>query len=149
MNVTLRLNPEVERGLLEQAHARGVSLDNYLLELVAREPGLAKDVGRPIHERFDNLSDLLLNSPFAGANLDLERSKDYPRSLDTLWFSMSGFLVDTNVLSEYNRPGGPDAGVKRWLETTNRQAQYVSVITLAEIKKALNCSAKARGAPSL
>ena len=29
---------------------------------------------------------------------------------------MSGFLIDTNVLSEYNRPGGPDAGVKRWLE---------------------------------
>jgi hypothetical protein len=26
-----------------------------------------------------NLSDLLINSPFAGANLDLERSQDYPR----------------------------------------------------------------------
>src|SRR5450755_611145 len=29
---------------------------------------------------------------------------------------MSGFLLDTNVLSEYNRPGGPNAGVKRWLQ---------------------------------
>ena len=47
---------------------------------------------------------------------------------------MSGFLIDTNVLSEYNRPGGPHAGVKRWLETTDRQSQYVSVITLAEIQ---------------
>ena len=50
---------------------------------------------------------------------------------------MSGFLIDTNVLSEYNRPGGPDAGVKRWLETTDRQSQYVSIITLAEIQKGI------------
>ena len=50
---------------------------------------------------------------------------------------MSGFLIDTNVLSEYNRPGGPDAGVRRWLETTDRQSQYVSIITLAEIQKGI------------
>jgi predicted nucleic acid-binding protein len=50
---------------------------------------------------------------------------------------MSGFLIDTNVLSEYNRPGGPNAGVRRWLETTDREAQYVSVITLAEIHKGI------------
>jgi hypothetical protein len=34
---------------------------------------------------------------------------------------MNGFLIDTNVLSEYNRPGGPNTGVKRWLETTARE----------------------------
>lgn len=50
---------------------------------------------------------------------------------------MSGFLIDTNVLSEYNRPGGPDAGVKRWLESTERQTQHVSIITLAEIQKGI------------
>jgi predicted nucleic acid-binding protein len=50
---------------------------------------------------------------------------------------MSGFLIDTNVLSEYNRLGGPDAGVKRWLETTDRQSQHVSIITLAEIQKGI------------
>ncbi len=50
---------------------------------------------------------------------------------------MNGFLIDTNVLSEYNRPGGPNAGVKRWLETTARELQHVSVITLAEIQKGI------------
>jgi len=50
---------------------------------------------------------------------------------------MTGFLIDTNVLSEYNRSGGPDAGVKQWLESTDRQTQYVSVITLAEIQKGM------------
>ena len=82
MNVTLNLNSDMEKGLTARAHAPGVSLDDDL------------------------------NSPFAGANLDLERSKDHPRRLSC----MSGFLIDTNVLSEYNRPGAPDAGVKRWLE---------------------------------
>jgi hypothetical protein len=36
---------------------------------------------------------------------------------------MNGFLIDTNVLSEYNRPGSPNAGVKHWLETTARELQ--------------------------
>ena len=57
---------------------------------------------------------------------------------------MSGFLIDTNVLSEYNRPGGPDAGVKRWLETTERQSQYVSVITLAEIQMGIELLAEGK-----
>jgi hypothetical protein len=57
---------------------------------------------------------------------------------------MNGFLIDTNVLSEYNRPGGPDAGVKRWLETTDRQSQHVSVITLAEIQKGIELLAEGK-----
>lgn len=57
---------------------------------------------------------------------------------------MKGFLIDTNVLSEYNRPGGPDVGVKRWLETTDRQWQYVSVITLAEIQKGIELLAEGK-----
>jgi len=58
---------------------------------------------------------------------------------------MNGFLIDTNVLSEYNRqPGDPDAGVKRWLETTDRQSQYCSVITLAEIQKGIELLAEGR-----
>jgi toxin FitB len=57
---------------------------------------------------------------------------------------MSGFLIDTNVLSEYNRPGGPDLGVKRWLETTDRQSQHVSIITLGEIQKGIELLPESR-----
>lgn len=57
---------------------------------------------------------------------------------------MSGFLIDTNVLSEYNRTGGPDVGVKRWLEKTQREIQYVSVITLAEIQKGIELLAEGK-----
>ena len=83
MNVTLSLNPEVEKGLMARAHARGISLDEYLKDLVAREAGVPVAAETPpFHKPVDNLSDLLLNSPFAGANLDLERFKDYPRPID-------------------------------------------------------------------
>jgi hypothetical protein len=40
MTVTLNLNPEVEKGLLARARARGVSLDDYLQEIVTREAGV-------------------------------------------------------------------------------------------------------------
>ena len=57
---------------------------------------------------------------------------------------MSGFLIDTNVLSEYNRPSGPDPGVKHWLETTDRATQFISVITLAEIQKGIELLAEGK-----
>ena len=83
MNVTLSLNPELEKGLMARAHARGVPLADYIHELVVRDAGLPLSTeAHTDQRRFDNLSDLLLNSPFAGANLDLERSKDYPRLVD-------------------------------------------------------------------
>jgi hypothetical protein len=77
MTVTLDLNPEVEKSLVAQAHERGVSLYDYLQEIVTREAALSAAL--PSSTKAGNLSDLLLNSPFAGANLNLERSQDYPR----------------------------------------------------------------------
>ena len=57
---------------------------------------------------------------------------------------MNGFLIDTNVLSEYSRPDGPDVRVRAWLETAPRELQYVSVINLAEIKKGIELLAEGR-----
>jgi hypothetical protein len=83
MTVILNLSPELEKGLMARARARGVSLDEYLQEIVAKEAGLpAAAELHPIHKQFANLSDLLLNSPLAGADLELERSKDCPRPVD-------------------------------------------------------------------
>ena len=57
---------------------------------------------------------------------------------------MNGFLIDTNVLSEYSRPDGPDVRVRAWLEMAPRELQYVSVINLAEIKKGIELLAEGR-----
>ena len=43
MTITLDLQPEVERGLLAQATARGVSLDDYVKEIVVREAHVSPD----------------------------------------------------------------------------------------------------------
>jgi len=45
MIVTLSLNPEVENSLLARARARGVSLDDYLQELITREAGVVASTG--------------------------------------------------------------------------------------------------------
>jgi predicted nucleic acid-binding protein len=47
---------------------------------------------------------------------------------------MSGFLLDTNVLSEFNRRGEPNPRVKQWLEEAESGSLYASVLTLAEIR---------------
>ena len=40
MDITLTLEPEVEKGLLARAQERGLTLDAYLDELVRREAGI-------------------------------------------------------------------------------------------------------------
>jgi predicted nucleic acid-binding protein len=50
---------------------------------------------------------------------------------------MRGYLIDTNVISEYNREQLPHPGVVKWLDTTPEASQYVSVLTLAEIEKGI------------
>lgn len=50
---------------------------------------------------------------------------------------MSGFLIDTNVLSEFSRKGGPDQRVKTWLKDAPPDSLFVSVLTLAEIRRGI------------
>jgi toxin FitB len=47
---------------------------------------------------------------------------------------MSGFLLDTNVLSEFNRRGDPNPLVRQWLEAVDTGSLYASVLTLAEVR---------------
>jgi len=47
---------------------------------------------------------------------------------------MSGFLLDTNVISEFNRRGEPNRLVKQWLEAADTDSLYTSVLTIGEIR---------------
>lgn len=49
---------------------------------------------------------------------------------------MSGFLLDTNILSELVRPH-PDGNVVRWVEDTEESLLFLSVLTLGEIRKGI------------
>jgi hypothetical protein len=68
----LSLETFAEQVLLERIHNQGAQ---------APEESVAANQTSPL-KHFDNLSDLLQSSPFAGANLDLTRSKDHPRPVD-------------------------------------------------------------------
>lgn len=51
---------------------------------------------------------------------------------------MKGFLVDTNVLSEFGRSAPPpNPGVKAWLESTPPDSLFASVLSLGEIRKGI------------
>jgi predicted nucleic acid-binding protein len=49
---------------------------------------------------------------------------------------VSGFLLDTNVISELVRPQ-PNAGVVEWIESTDEELLFLSVLTLGEIRKGI------------
>jgi toxin FitB len=49
---------------------------------------------------------------------------------------MSGFLLDTNLISEVVRPR-PEARVLEWLDAVDESLLYLSVLTLGEIRKGL------------
>jgi predicted nucleic acid-binding protein len=49
---------------------------------------------------------------------------------------VSGFLLDTNVISELVRPR-PDSRVTRWLDSTDEDLLFLSVLTLGEIRKGI------------
>jgi predicted nucleic acid-binding protein len=47
---------------------------------------------------------------------------------------VSGFLLDTNVLSEFARAQAPHPSVDRWLRTTREDLLFASVLAFAEIR---------------
>lgn len=53
------------------------------------------------------------------------------------------FLLDTNVLSEMCKPK-PDPNVYSWLDTTNEEEIFMSVVSLAEIQQGLSLMSDGR-----
>ncbi len=49
---------------------------------------------------------------------------------------MSGFLLDTNIISELVRPK-PEPKVKAWVAATDEDLLHLSVLTLGEIRKGI------------
>jgi predicted nucleic acid-binding protein len=49
---------------------------------------------------------------------------------------VSGFLLDTNVISELVKPR-PEANVTAWLECTDESLLYLSVLTIGEIRRGI------------
>lgn len=50
---------------------------------------------------------------------------------------MSGFLLDTNVVSELMKPR-PSRKVRDWAESTAEELMHLSVITIGEVRKGID-----------
>jgi predicted nucleic acid-binding protein len=55
---------------------------------------------------------------------------------------VSGFLLDTNVVSELVKPK-PNSNVTQWVRATDESLLYLSVLTLGEIRKGITSLADA------
>ena len=78
--MTITLSPEQERLLTEAVEAGLAQSPDEALDKAVR--ALRESAPSSPQSGAKNLSDLLLNSPFAGANLNLDRAADYPRAVD-------------------------------------------------------------------
>ena len=83
MTITLDLAPDIEQGLLVQAQAKGVSIIDFVEEIVEKQ-------ARQVHletapsSQAKNLVELFENSPFKGLNMEFERDRkqDYGREIE-------------------------------------------------------------------
>lgn len=80
MSIILELPPEIEKSLLAQAQAHGVSLSAYVQEIVAREARTGDSASSP--NEANNLLELFEMSPFKGLSMEFERDRDYGREID-------------------------------------------------------------------
>ena len=100
MTITLDLQPEIESGLLAQATVRGLSLSDYVKEIVVREANVsevqlpAEPARRRTGQDFidacakvrglltDEEVDMIdLFAPLRGLNIDFERDRDTGRDI--------------------------------------------------------------------
>jgi Arc/MetJ-type ribon-helix-helix transcriptional regulator len=85
--MTVEIKPETERLVREEIQRGHVHSVDELIQLAVQalrekhpvEPSAAQ---APPRKPRKNLADFLMESPFAGSELDLERQKDYPREID-------------------------------------------------------------------
>ncbi|HKG97020.1 MAG TPA: type II toxin-antitoxin system VapC family toxin [Pyrinomonadaceae bacterium] len=56
---------------------------------------------------------------------------------------MSGFLLDTNVISELVKPR-PEANVTAWIEGTDESLLHLSVLTFGEIRHGISVLSQSR-----
>jgi len=56
---------------------------------------------------------------------------------------VSGFLLDTNVISELVKPR-PEGNVTAWIEGTDESLLYLSVLTLGEIRRGIATLSQSR-----
>ena len=80
--MTITLNRDQERLLAEVVAAGLAQTPDEAIDKAVRALHDSTMAAIALEPEAKNLSDLLLNSPFAGAGLNLDRCQDYPRPVE-------------------------------------------------------------------
>jgi toxin FitB len=62
---------------------------------------------------------------------------------------MNGYLVDTNVLSEFGKSQPPEPRVKQWIESADPLHLFASVVTWGELRKGIESKPIGQRRPGL
>lgn len=62
---------------------------------------------------------------------------------------MNGYLIDTNVLSEFGKPQPPEPSVRHWMESADPATLFASVVTWGELRKGVESKPPAQRRPGL
>ena len=62
---------------------------------------------------------------------------------------MNGYLIDTNVLSEFGKTQPPDPRVKQWIAFAEPASLFASVVTWGELRKGIESKPQAQRRPGL
>ncbi len=81
MTITLDIQPEIERGLLAQAHARGLTLADYVKEIVVRQARASEGAGSASQNEAKSLFELF--APVRGLLTDDEIDRCFTRNPST------------------------------------------------------------------
>ena len=81
VTITIELQPEIERGLVARAQARGLTLSDYLAEIVSREANAAEATREKPGTEAKNLFDLF--TPVRGLLSDEEIDTLFARNRST------------------------------------------------------------------
>ena len=79
--------------------------------------------------------------PFAGSDLDLDRQK---RLIPGLLICEEFPARYKRRLSEFSRSGGPNENVAHWLKSLREESLFVSVLTIAEIRRGIELLASGK-----
>ena len=81
--MNIAIDPQLELRLRRRAAAKHMSFDTYVQGLLehADEDDTQGKTETLFHRR-ESLHEFFMRSPLRGANLDLERAKDFPRTSD-------------------------------------------------------------------
>ena len=122
------IEEKVVSKLKERAGRHGISMEEEHRRIL-REALTGKKARKGLHSK-----EYLLRMPDVGSDDLFERQSDKGHCQSQI---VSGYLLDTNVISETRKRRRANQNVLTWFESVEGEELYLSVLVLGEIRKGI------------